>query len=126
MIEIVKANDKKRQIERTPLPDFACCGNCPFWHERTDMEATKVGEFNGGDCRLNPPNTFPVPVQTVAGVQMALNSAWPTLAADRWCGKHPERDAQTRAAVILETIDVLRDDSPDFVKILQMAGFISS
>lgn len=123
-MELVKTSNAK-PIEATPLPDLPCCGNCPFWFEREDLHATKAGGYNGGDCRLNPPVSFLMMVETITGPQAAFNSVWPTLAADRWCSKHPERDAEARTAVVVNLLDNLREDSPAFKKLMENAGLTS-
>jgi hypothetical protein len=124
-MEIVKPNNAKTQeIIPASLPDSPCCGNCPFWNET--LKPQNSGEFSEGQCRFNPPVNQVMPIQTLKGQAVGVQAFWPQLPANQWCGKHPERDAAARAGTMLETLEVLREDSPVFQQLLKNAGVIDN
>jgi hypothetical protein len=72
------------EIERN-VKESDCCASCPHWFERM--------EIGGGECRFNPPVQFILPVTTLKGSGVGLQSSFPLTTGDAWCGKHPERGA---------------------------------
>lgn len=44
-----------------------------------------------GHCRRHPPTPFHMPQKTAMGaIQMLLQSSWPPVTPERWCGEHPD------------------------------------
>lgn len=70
----------------------ACCLTCPFWNALPEFRAKNIGDVAGGECREGPPKGFVMPVETIAGPQMGIQSAWPRTASNQWCGAHPARE----------------------------------
>jgi hypothetical protein len=66
------------------------CENCKFFRPNPDSKDKQEGH-----CFLNPPTQLPVPTQvnTLAGVQMAMQVHWirPTVARNDYCAKHEPR-----------------------------------
>ena len=124
-MKIVTANGAKTpEIIRPVLPDSPCCGNCPFWHET--VKAEKSGEFDSGQCRLNPPVNQVMPVATPLGQGVGVAAYWPQLPADQWCGKHPERASFVQAMSLVDAIENLREISPEFAQLMDDAGFLKA
>lgn len=118
-IKILKSNGEDKNT--APLPDMPCCGNCPFWFQRADIQEQNGG-IPTGDCRADPPVNFPIPVQTkMNGVQVAFRSVWPLVEPSQFCGRHPERVAGARMHTIFEAIEMMLDD-PMTEPILRTAG----
>jgi hypothetical protein len=78
---VTSGNDIK--IADSPVTSGDCCASCPHWFERR--------EVGGGECRVNPPVQFVMPVTTLKGSGVGLQTSFPLTTGDAWCGKHPER-----------------------------------
>lgn len=113
IIEVAKINGE----EKTPENLAPCCATCPHWSARP--------EVGGGECRINPPVSHVMPVQTLKGNGVGLQTSFPLTTADAWCSKHPERDADARAALVFGALERMLDD-PLTAPFMTKAGFVDS
>jgi hypothetical protein len=58
------------------------CGTCRF----SKRQAMPDGSL-GLQCRMEPPKVLVVPQMTPQGPAMTIQSAWPGVPEDGWCGK---------------------------------------
>jgi hypothetical protein len=66
--------------------DFRC-GHCPYFSPIKNPQAKE----KQGECRYNPPVNFLVPVNTLQGQTVGMQSVFPVIIETGWCGKHPRR-----------------------------------
>lgn len=118
--EIVKANGALPIAVDDNLPT---CSNCPCWSPRTDV--VTAGNVPGGECRLNPPVNHLMPVHTLKGQEIGVQTFFPMTGAKQWCGKHPVRDSEIRANMLLDSLSIVSAENPGFAKLLRSAGLDS-
>jgi hypothetical protein len=77
-MEIVKDSPKTAEFG---------CGTCPYFSPTKNPEV----KTRQGECRINPPVLMLLPMQTLQGQTVGIQSVFPVIHETGWCGKHPRR-----------------------------------
>lgn len=74
------------EIVKTETDLSKSCGTCSHW-----SFGAKTKDGRAGECRFKPPTLHMMPVETLQGVAMTLQSQFPKIMESGWCSEHPAR-----------------------------------